>query len=62
MQSNTVNDTLYLKDSTGSVMTIRLDTTCDCTGARILRDNREIVVRCGHGSDGYWHAMSIAKK
>ena len=62
VQSNTVNDTLYLKDSTGSVMTIRLDTTCDCTGARILRDNREIVVRCGHGSDGYWHAMSIAKK
>lgn len=59
--SDTTNAVLYLKDSTGSVMTIKLDTTCDCTGARVLRNDREISVVCGHGSDGYWHAMNIAK-
>jgi hypothetical protein len=50
-----------LKDSQGSVWTIRLDTTTDTSACRILRTGRKIKASCALGTDGYWHATALAR-
>ncbi|MGN1023147.1 MAG: hypothetical protein ACI4OJ_06610 [Lachnospiraceae bacterium] len=50
-----------LKDSQGSVWTIRLDTTTDVSKCRILRTGRKIKASCALGTDGYWHATALAR-
>lgn len=53
---------LLLKDSSGSTVQIKLDTTTDTSKGRILRTGRTIKVVCAHGYDGYWHATSIIRQ
>lgn len=52
---------LKLKDASGSVMTIRLDTTTDVSKCRILRTGRKIKVTCAYASDGYLHATALVR-
>lgn len=57
--SNTTDDLLYLSTS-GGTMQIKLDTTTDLSGCKVLTLNKNVTVKCGGGSDGYLHALSIS--
>lgn len=62
IQPETRANKMYLKQSDGSVVQIKLDVATDSTGCRILRDGRKLTANCGLGSDGYWHALSLKAK
>ena len=57
--SNTTDDLLYLSTS-GGTMQIKLDSTTDLSGCKVLTLNKNVTVKCGGGSDGYLHALSIS--
>ncbi len=59
VSSNTTDDLLYLSTS-GGMMQIKLDSSTDLTGCKILTLNKDVTVKCGNGSDGYLHAISIS--
>jgi hypothetical protein len=55
----TTEDMLYLDTSSGE-MHIKLDTTTDYSGVKIMTVGKEIAVVTSRGSDAYMHAISIA--
>ncbi len=52
-------DILYFRISTG-VMEIKLDSTTDISGCKILVADRNYSITCVRGSDAYMHAVSIS--
>ncbi len=56
--NNTTDDLLYLSTS-GGMMQIKMDSTTDLTGCKVLTLDKNVTVKCGGGSDGYLHALSI---
>ncbi len=54
----TTDDILYLAMSEGE-MQLKLDTTTDMSGIKILAPGKSVRVVCARGEDAYMHALSI---
>lgn len=59
IQEKSNSDLLYFKTSAG-VMEIKLDTTTDMSGCKILVMDKNYSITCVRGSDAYMHAVSIS--
>ena len=59
IQEKSKDDILYFKTS-GGVMEIKLDTTTDMSGCKILVADKNYSITCVRGSDAYMHAVSIS--
>ena len=59
IQEKSKSDLLYFKTSAG-VMEIKLDTTTDMSGCKILVTDKNYSITCVRGSDAYMHAVSIS--
>lgn len=59
IQEKSKSDILYFKTSVG-VMEIKLDTTTDMSGCKILVADKNYSITCVRGSDAYMHAVSIS--
>ena len=59
IEEKSKSDLLYFKTSAG-VMEIKLDTTTDISGCKVLVPNRNYSITCVRGSDAYMHAVSIS--
>ena len=58
IQEKSKSDLLYFATSAG-VMEIKLDTTTDMSGCKILVTDKTYSITCVRGSDAYMHAVSI---
>lgn len=56
--SETTHELLYLSTKEGN-MEIKIDSTTDASGCKLLLTGQEIRVSVSHGSDGYLHAVKI---
>ncbi|MCM1254362.1 MAG: hypothetical protein NC321_16205 [Clostridium sp.] len=59
IEEKSKDDVLYFKTSAG-VMEIKLDTTTDMSGCRLLVADKTYSITCVRGSDAYMHAVSIS--
>lgn len=57
--SGTTADMLLLMTDAGR-MEIKMDSSTDTSGARILLPGTELSVRITYGSDAYWHALRLS--
>lgn len=58
IQSGTTSDMMYLSTSSGT-MHIKLDSTTDANGCKLLLPGTSVVVTVTRGSDAYMHALKI---
>ena len=59
ISEKTKGDILYLKTPQGD-MEIKLDTTTDMSGCKVLVVDKTYTIVCARGSDAYMHAVSIS--
>lgn len=59
IEEESKDDILFFKTSAG-VMEIKLDTTTDISGCRLLVADKNYSITCVRGSDAYMHAVSIS--
>ena len=61
VQKGTTSDLLILSTNEGR-MEIKIDSTTDTSGCKLLLPDKKISVSVSHGSDGYLHAVKISNE
>ena len=61
LEQDSKGDLLYVSTD-GGLMQIKLDAATDVSGTATLVVDKTVKITCGHGSDEYWHALTIVDR